>query len=80
MSSFMAFGSRQISLAKRHRSDFALVVSCLCVVRIFLLLLAMPTSVVNGTSRPMRAGFTTGTHRCRSFEEAHSLLERRVCA
>jgi hypothetical protein len=28
----------------------------------------------------MRAGFPTGTHRCRSFEEAHSLLGQRVCA
>jgi hypothetical protein len=28
----------------------------------------------------MRAGFPTGTHRCRSFEEAHSLLGRRACA
>jgi hypothetical protein len=30
MSSFMAFGSRRISVAKRSRSIFALVVSCLC--------------------------------------------------
>jgi hypothetical protein len=30
MSSFMAFRSRQISLAERSRSNFALVVSCLC--------------------------------------------------
>jgi hypothetical protein len=28
----------------------------------------------------MRAGFPTGTHRCRSSEEAHSLLGQRVCA
>jgi hypothetical protein len=28
----------------------------------------------------MRAGFSTGTHRCRSSEEAHSLLGQRVCA
>jgi hypothetical protein len=34
----------------------------------------------SGRSRPMRAGFLTGTRRCRSFEEAHSLLGRRVCA
>jgi hypothetical protein len=36
--------------------------------------------VCSGRSRPMRAGFPTGTHRCRSSEEAHSLLERRLCA
>jgi hypothetical protein len=28
----------------------------------------------------MRAGFPTGTHRCRSTEEAHSLLGRREYA
>jgi hypothetical protein len=28
----------------------------------------------------MRAGFPTGTHRCRSIEETHSLLGRRECA
>jgi hypothetical protein len=28
----------------------------------------------------MRAGFPTGTCRCRSSDEAHSLLEQRVCA
>jgi hypothetical protein len=32
MSSFVAFGSRRISLAERSRSSFAPVVSCLCVV------------------------------------------------
>jgi hypothetical protein len=31
MSSFVTFGSRQISLAERNRSSFALVVSLLCV-------------------------------------------------
>jgi hypothetical protein len=31
MSSFVAFGSRRISLAERSRSSFALIVSCLCV-------------------------------------------------
>jgi hypothetical protein len=30
MSSFVAFGSRQISLAERSRSSFAHVISCLC--------------------------------------------------
>jgi hypothetical protein len=30
MSSFMAFGSRQIRLAERSHSNLALVVSCLC--------------------------------------------------
>jgi hypothetical protein len=28
----------------------------------------------------MRAGFSTGTHRCRSTEKTHSLLGRRECA
>jgi hypothetical protein len=28
----------------------------------------------------MRAGFPTGTHRCRSTKEAHSLLGRSECA
>jgi hypothetical protein len=28
----------------------------------------------------MRAGFPTGTHKCRSTDEAHSLLEQRECA
>jgi hypothetical protein len=27
----------------------------------------------------MRVGFPTETHRCRSSEEVHSLLGRRVC-
>jgi hypothetical protein len=30
MSSFMAFGLRQISLSERRRSSVALVISCLC--------------------------------------------------
>jgi hypothetical protein len=28
----------------------------------------------------MRAGFPTGTRRCRSSDEEHSLLGRKVCA
>jgi hypothetical protein len=47
-------------------------------VRIFLLS-ATPMRAVSGRSRPMRAGLPTGTHRCRSSEEAPSLLGRRVC-
>jgi hypothetical protein len=35
---------------------------------------------VSGKSRPMRAEFPTGTHMCRSTEEAHSLIGRRECA
>jgi hypothetical protein len=51
----------------------------ICVqVRIFLLP-AMPMRVGSRRSRLMMAGFYTGTHRCRSFEEAHSLLGWRVC-
>jgi hypothetical protein len=49
-------------------------------VRIFLLLSVTPMRDDSGRSRPMRAGFSTGTHRCRSSEEAHSLLGWRVSA
>jgi hypothetical protein len=49
-------------------------------VRIFLLLSATPTRADSGRSRMMRVGFPTGTRRCRSSEEAHSLLGWRVCA
>jgi hypothetical protein len=53
----------------------------ICVqVRIFHLLAATPTWVVSGRSRPMRTGFPTGTRRCRSSKEGHSLLGWRVCA
>jgi hypothetical protein len=34
----------------------------------------------SGRSRLMRVAFPIGTCRCRSSEEAHSLLGRRVCA
>jgi hypothetical protein len=47
---------------------------------IFLILLVMPMRAVSGRSRPMRVKFLTGTHRCRSSEEDHSLLGWRVCA
>jgi hypothetical protein len=39
----------------------------------------MPTMAVSGRSRLMRVGFPTGTHRCKSSEEAHSLLAQKVC-
>jgi hypothetical protein len=48
--------------------------------RIFHFLQVTPTRAVGGRSRPMRVGFPTGTRRCRSTEEAHSLLGRRECA
>jgi hypothetical protein len=77
----VAFRSRRISLAERSRSSFALVVLFICVqVRIFLLLPAMPTRAVSGRSRLRRAEFPTGTRRCMSSEEVHSLLGRRACA
>jgi hypothetical protein len=77
----MAFGSWQISLAEHSRSSFALVVLFICVqVRFFLLLPVTPMRAVSGRSRPRRVGFPTGTRRCRSSEEAHSLLGRRACA
>jgi hypothetical protein len=46
----------------------------------FLLLPVMPMRVVSGRSRPLRAGFPTGTRMRRLSEEAHSLLGRRACA
>jgi hypothetical protein len=49
-------------------------------VRILLFLPATLTRAVSGRFRPMRAGFPTGTHRCRSTDEAHSLLGWRECA
>jgi hypothetical protein len=48
-------------------------------VRIFLLFPATLTRGVSGRSRPLRAGFPTGTHRCRSSEEVYSLLGWRAC-
>jgi hypothetical protein len=76
----IVFGPPTDKSSERSRSSFALVVLFICVqVRIFLLP-ATPTRAVSGRSRPRRAGFPTGTHRCRSSEEAHSLLGRRVCA
>jgi hypothetical protein len=44
------------------------------------LLPVMLMRAVSGRSRPMRAGFTTETHRHRSSDGAHSLLGQRVCA
>jgi hypothetical protein len=77
----VAFESRRISLAERSRWSFALVVLFICVqVRIFLLLPATPTRAVSGRFRPRWAGFPTGTRRCGSSEEVHSLLGRRACA
>jgi hypothetical protein len=78
----MVFGLWRISLVERSRSTFYFCGFCfVCVqVRIFLLLSVMPMRAISGRSRPMRAGFPTGTHRCRSSEEAHSPLGRRVCA
>jgi hypothetical protein len=70
MSSFVAFGSRQISLGKRSHSSFALVVSFLCVGKEFPPPPAMPMRNVSGRSRLMRAVFSTGTRRCRSSEES----------
>jgi hypothetical protein len=49
-------------------------------VMIFLILPVTPMSAISGRSRPMRPGFPSRTHRCRSFEEAHTLLGRRACA
>jgi hypothetical protein len=80
MSGFVAFGSRWISLAERSHSSFAPVVFLVCVQVRILLLPVMPMRAVSGRSSPMQAGFPTGTHRRRSFDEAHSLLGRRVCA
>jgi hypothetical protein len=77
MSGFVAFGSRWISLAERSHSSFAPVVILVCVQVRILLLPVMPMRAVSGRSSPMQAGFPTGTHRRRSFDESHSLLGRR---
>jgi hypothetical protein len=68
--------SRIRGLVERSRSSFCFYDFCfICVqVEIFLLLPAMPTRAISGRSRLMRAGFSTGTRRCRSYEEAHSLI------
>jgi hypothetical protein len=49
---FVAFGSRQISLAEHSRSSFALFVSVLCrFLSLSLSLPALPLVVVSGKSR-----------------------------
>jgi hypothetical protein len=45
----------------------------------FLLLPTTLTRVVSAGSKPMRAGFPTGTRRHRSSDGAHSLREKGVC-
>jgi hypothetical protein len=76
------FGSRRISLVERSHSSFCFLWFCfICVqVRIFLFLPVTSTRAISGRSRPMRAEFPIGTHRCRSIEEVHSLLAWRECA
>jgi hypothetical protein len=59
------FWSPWISLAKRSRSSFALVVFCVQVRNCFLLP-AMPTRVVSGKSKPMKVGLCTGTLKLRA--------------
>jgi hypothetical protein len=78
----MAFRSRRISLVERNRSSFCFYGFCsICVqVRILLFLPVTSTRAASGRSRLMRARFPSETRRCRSSEEAHSLLGRRVCA
>jgi hypothetical protein len=81
MSSFVAFGSQQISLAEHSCSSFALVIlSCVHVRIFFLVIPVIPMRAVSGRSRPMRDEFPTRTRRHRSSEEAHFILGRRVCA
>jgi hypothetical protein len=79
---FMAFGSQWISLVESSHSRFFFLFFCfICAqVRIFLFISVTLMRAVSGRSRPMRVGYPTGTHRCRSTEEAHSLLGRRECA
>jgi hypothetical protein len=43
-------------------------------VKIFLLPPATPMRAVSERFRPMRAGFPTGTHRCRLSDEARPLI------
>jgi hypothetical protein len=73
---FVTFGSRRIIIVEHSRSSFYFLwFYFICVqVRIFLCLSATPTRAVSGRSRPMMTEFPTGTHRCRSTEEANSLL------
>jgi hypothetical protein len=74
MSSFMAFGSRRISLAECSGSSFALVISCLCAYE-NLPLPSTSMRAISGRSRSMRrARFPTGTRRYRSSDEGHSSL------
>jgi hypothetical protein len=73
MSSFVAFESRQISLAECSRSSFTFI-SIFCVKVSIFLLPAMPMRAASGKFRLMRVRFCTGTHRCRSVDEGHSLL------
>jgi hypothetical protein len=77
MSSFVAFGSRWISLAERSCSNFALVISLQCAGEDLQVMLMM---TISGRSRPMRVGFPTGTRMRRSSNEGHSLVGRRACA
>jgi hypothetical protein len=69
------------SLVESSLSSFCFCGFCfICMQVRILLLLATLTRTVSGRSRPMRVGFPTGTHRCRSSKVTHSLLGRRVCA
>jgi hypothetical protein len=51
----------------------------LCACEDFPLSSGESTRAISERSRPMRAGFSTETHRCMSTKEAHSLLGRREC-
>jgi hypothetical protein len=80
MSSFVAFGPRQISLTERSHSSFALVIFFLCAGEDLPPPSDNAEEAVSGRSKSMRTGFPTGTRRRRSSDEEHSLLGRRACA
>jgi hypothetical protein len=82
MSRIHGFGSRQISFVERSCSSFYFLCFCfICVqVRIFLFLPVTSMMAISWRYRPMSAGFPTGTRRCRSSKEVHSLLGWKVCA
>jgi hypothetical protein len=65
-----------------HHVHFCFLWFCfVCVqVRILLFLPVTPTRAISRRSRLVRAVFPTGTCRCRSIEEAHSLLGQREYA
>jgi hypothetical protein len=78
MSNFVSFGLRQISLAERSHSSFALIVISCVHVRNFFLFPVMPMRGVSGRSKLMKVGLRIGIRRL-SADGGHSLLGQREC-